>query len=614
MARRRSQKNKKTPPKENNEVTLEILLSDCSNYDSWSTRMINAFRTIDPQLEQILDKSIIPPSYTRENASEEDLRCIRLNYLAYDILSKSLSKQDYHAFTIKYDKPICDVHDIWTRIKSKLDESKHDSSFCASTSFGICETNSLKEEEENERWRPNDESTSPKGLSSHFDSHICCVANENDSESTNEDEEEERSLLQLYARLSQEDKAVMLKLLKRAREQSEARQRLELTKEHEELKCSHVDLVQRYETISIEQDNSLHCIAQLVNRNALLKDQVEKLKFENLAFQEKYDMLLCSYENLMDDHVILNIAHEVVIENLKFQQPHSCTCIQIETTLPCANACCLSTSKSSFELEFAGTKDDTYQKLKEENKRLKMSLTQLRGKYIAQPSQDNRDHMVKKLETGTTVACTKSLEENVKDLRIAKRKKQKMKINASSKSLNHASIKGNVQGNNQATLHTKRSKKCSECFEKGHSIRSCPYIKNDLIINKDDKLCFKCSKKGHLIRSCPYLKQKGIMLEKKISTNHVASKKQGRKKSSRLEDRLCYICRKKGHQCKDCPIGNNPTPSLSINSHVTRQPKIATCARKVMSLPSANTKDFWVPRSLLTNLDGPIRRWVPKYA
>jgi hypothetical protein len=49
--------------------------------------------------------------------------------------------------------------------------------------------------------------------------------------------------------------------------------------------------------------------------------------------------------------------------------------------------------------------------------------------------------MVKKLEKGTTVACTKSLEENVKDLRIAKKKEQKNKINTSSKSLNHASIK-----------------------------------------------------------------------------------------------------------------------------------------------------------------------------
>jgi hypothetical protein len=135
-----------------------------------------------------------------------------------------------------------------------------------------------------------------------------------------------------------------------------------------------------------------------------------------------------------------------------------------------------------------------------------MSLTQLKGKCIAQPSQDNCDHMVKKLETETIVACTKSLEENIKDLRIAKRRKQKKKINTSSKSLNHASIKGNIQGNNQVTLHTKRSKKCSECFEKGHSIRSCSYIKNDLITNKDDKLCFKCSKKGHLFKSYPYLK------------------------------------------------------------------------------------------------------------
>jgi uncharacterized small protein (DUF1192 family) len=91
----------------------------------------------------------------------------------------------------------------------------------------------------------------------------------------------------------------MIKLLNRAREQSEALQMLEgvlaiksqcfeeLTKEHEELKCSHVDLVQRYETISIEQDNSLYCIAHLVNRNALLKDQVEKLKVEKFSFSRK---------------------------------------------------------------------------------------------------------------------------------------------------------------------------------------------------------------------------------------------------------------------------------------------------------------------------------------
>jgi hypothetical protein len=106
MARRRSHKNKKTPPKENNEVTLEILLS------------------------------------------EEDQRCFRLNYLAFDILSNSLSNEDYRAFISNYNESIHDAHDIWTRIKNK---SKHDSSFCASTSFGLCDTNPCKEEEENDR-------------------------------------------------------------------------------------------------------------------------------------------------------------------------------------------------------------------------------------------------------------------------------------------------------------------------------------------------------------------------------------------------------------------------------------------------------------------------------
>jgi hypothetical protein len=201
--------------------------------------------------------------------------------------------------------------------------------------------------------------------------------------------------------------------------------------------------------------------------------------------------------------------------------------------------------------------------------------------------------MVKKLETRTTVACTKSLEENVKDLRNVKRKEQKKKINTSTKSLNHASIQGNIQSNDQATLHTKKNKKCNECFEKGHLIRSCPYIKeNGLVINKDDKKCFRCSEKGHMVKSCPYVKQKGIILEKKVFTNHVASKRQGKKKPSKREDRLCYICRRKGHLCKDCPIGNYSAPSLSIDSYVTRQSKIATCARKVMSLPSASTKDI----------------------
>jgi hypothetical protein len=69
-----------------------------------------------------------------------------------------------------------------------------------------------------------------------------------------------------------------------------------------------------------------------------------------------------------------------------------------------------------------------------------------------------------------------------------------------------------------------------------------------------------------MVKSCPYVKQKGIVLGKKIFTNHVASKRQGNNKSSKRVDRLCYLCRRKGHLCKDCLIGNYSTSSLSIDS------------------------------------------------
>jgi hypothetical protein len=130
----------------------------------------------------------------------------------------------YHVLIVRDDKPLSDAHDICTTIRDKFDDSKYDSLCDASTSFSSCETNPLKEEE-NDHWRPNDKSTSSKGSSS-YNYHMCCVDNENDSGSGS-DEEDERSFQQLYAQLSKEDKMIMLKLLKRAREQSETLHKLE---------------------------------------------------------------------------------------------------------------------------------------------------------------------------------------------------------------------------------------------------------------------------------------------------------------------------------------------------------------------------------------------------
>jgi hypothetical protein len=45
---------------------------------------------------------------------------------------------------------------------------------------------------------------------------------------------------------------------------------------------------------------------------------------------------------------------------------------------------------------------------------LKMELSRLKGKCHVQPSQDNRDHMVKKLEKGSTVTCVMLPQNNLK--------------------------------------------------------------------------------------------------------------------------------------------------------------------------------------------------------
>src|SRR5688572_20857888 len=166
-----------------------------------------------------------------------------------------------------------------------------------------------KIEEENDRWRPNDESTSSQGSSFKSTSHMCFIANGSDSESESEDEEEQESdsededdLQKFFAQLSKKNRMSLLKLMKRAEEQKEMLHKQEdiliekfkdlekLTKEHEKLKCSHDDLVQRYEKILIEQSstsNALSCVAQLEKENNMLNNMIEKLNIENLALQEK---------------------------------------------------------------------------------------------------------------------------------------------------------------------------------------------------------------------------------------------------------------------------------------------------------------------------------------
>jgi hypothetical protein len=187
---------------------------------------------------------------------------------------------------------------------------------------------------------------------------------------------------------------LLSKLLRRNKEQGDTLLRLEetliktndslekMTKEHEELRCSHDDLVQRHDLVLIEQrnnDDALSCVAQLKIENAMLKRQVELLNHEKLALSEKYDRLSYYHDNLLDIHIMLDIAHEVVIATVNSCEPRSCICAHLDNISPCANPCCSKESQFLNEHQAVGSKEKLLIN-KERNKKAK----QLRRRCIDQ--------------------------------------------------------------------------------------------------------------------------------------------------------------------------------------------------------------------------------------
>jgi hypothetical protein len=206
-----------------------------------------------------------------------------------------------------------------------------------------------RDESDVEEEYEDEESTSSQGTFS------CFASTDNNDRENETDDVEEEEIRRFYTHLNKEDKALLVKLLRRNKEQGEMLLRLEetliktndslekMTKEHEELKCSHDDLVQRYDSVLIEQrnnDDDLSCVAQLKIENAMLERHVELLNHDKLALTEKYDILSYYHDNLLDRHIMLDIAHEVVVANLNSYEPHSCTRAHLDNISPCANPGC----------------------------------------------------------------------------------------------------------------------------------------------------------------------------------------------------------------------------------------------------------------------------------
>ena len=83
--------------------------------------------------------------------------------------------------------------------------------------------------------------------------------------------------------------------------------------------------------------------------------------------------------------------------------------------------------------------------------------------------------------------------------------------------------------------------------------------------------------------------------------------------SRKIKHRTCYTCREKGHLGKDCPK-DNPQISNLVHYDFTklRKDQVGTCAIRVINSPRTSIRAIWVPKYLLTDLDGPNRVWVLK--
>ena len=93
-----------------------------------------------------------------------------------------------------------------------------------------------------------------------------------------------------------------------------------------------------------------------------------------------------SYEMLVDSHVSVQIAHEVVITSVTHYQPptHTCTCSQVQISLSCDKSCCSQAKNSCVEHVAADTCEDLINQeddnSKKEVKELNSKPTKLRAR------------------------------------------------------------------------------------------------------------------------------------------------------------------------------------------------------------------------------------------
>jgi hypothetical protein len=396
------------------------------------------------------------------------------------------------------------------------------------------------------------------------------------------------------------------------------------TRELELLKYELASSVCKYESLAHKYDHdikSFACRAKIEKEEA--NDDIEaklaKLTSEHMALQANQMELEYSYEKLVDSYATLEIAHEVVLSSVKYIQPltHTCTCSQIQVNSSCTNDCLSQASQSSIENVLVESCDDLIakenDKLKQEVEKLQKDLYVLKEKRKMQPSQDNRDNMVKKLEKGSTVTSSTPQQHTM----THKNKIQEKSKVGQAKSQYHP-IKHKAQESlSKKPRSSNKWRVCYKCGEKGHFADSCPNATMGSGTDRDRS--DRCMPPVRQVpaRVAPLQANKARKAPsprtrlrskhgKEIVRNDVINKN---------KIRICYECRQKGHMGKYCPNGNIPKSNLvHYDFHKLKNDKNGTCAVREISSPHCSMRAIWVPKHLVTNSIGPKKYWVPRNA
>ncbi|TVU26080.1 hypothetical protein EJB05_28609, partial [Eragrostis curvula] len=337
------------------------------------------------------------------NLTKGQEKCSYLEAHAYNALSSALSACVEDVIFKKY-RLLESAHLLWVALKETYgsrEDTISSSEFepeipTSSTSFNVqevkqlsCEANKVQSaslgkpevpvssgrtersstrNEENDwcRFRPSEESVSSSDSEGE---HFMCLMAKGKKKPIKKDESESEDDDLKFDKLSKKDMYKIMKLMKKVEEQElqlekqeefliEKMEELEaLSIEHEKLHNLHISLTNDYDNLKKDYacaTNSSLCVASLQQENCNLKAQFGVLTSKHVNLQKSHKEILCSHEDLIEAHALL---------------------------------------------EYLMSENDN---LMREVEKLKNELRVLKGKGHVQPSQDNRDDMVKKLEKGST--------------------------------------------------------------------------------------------------------------------------------------------------------------------------------------------------------------------